>query len=103
MALWQRDYMTGRPYETPAMKSQRLDRDLDRWIQRKAAQGRRIVRVVRSKKTSASRDARMETGSRVQTVVVPLWFRLTMIVLVGLIVIEAVVFVVRKEYVRTSP
>ena len=45
----------------------------------------------------------METGSRVQTVVVPLWFRLTMIVLVGLIVIEAVVFVVRKEYVRTSP
>ncbi len=45
----------------------------------------------------------MATSSRVQTVVVPLWFRLTMIVLVGLIVIEALVFVIRREYVRTSP
>lgn len=34
VALWQRDYVAGRPYETPEMKSRRLDRTLEAWLRR---------------------------------------------------------------------
>jgi hypothetical protein len=98
MGLWNRDYMTGRPYETAKMRDRRLERELDGWLENRRAKRKQELHATRPKmefRGYGSTSTSPATSAVEKSVGYPLWFRLTVIVLVGLIAFEVIVFAVR--------
>jgi hypothetical protein len=95
MGLWQRDYMSNRPYETAKMRDRRLEVQLDGWLENRRAKRKKELHATRPKMAFRGYDSvRAWDDKRAveKSIGYPLWFRLTVIVLLGVIAFEVIVF-----------